>query len=134
MKRALRVGFALLGLLLPLALGATTQGCGSSRSGGGIPVQSFELAPQSGTDLPAATTAAPYAQAFTVLSGGTPPYTFRPISIPPGLTLAPVQGSNNEAMLTGTPTMKATDAVVSFQVVDSTNQKFSNETYKLTVN
>ena len=125
---------AALGLALALGLAATTAGCSDSKSRGGIPVQNFDLAPQSGTDLPAATTAAPYTQAFTVLGGGTPPYTFRAISIPPGLTLAPVAGSNNEALLSGTPTMKTPSAVVSFQVVDSTNQKFSNASYNLTVN
>jgi hypothetical protein len=122
------------GLLLAVALAAFVQGCNSKHGGGGVPVQSFEITPKSGTDLPPATTAAAYTHVFTVLSGGTPPYTFRPITIPPGLTLAPVNGSGNEATLSGTPTMKTPSAVVSFQVVDSTNQKFSNESYTLTVN
>ncbi len=125
---------AALALVFALGLAATTAGCSDSHSRGGTPVTTFELAPQSGTDLPAATTAAPYNQAITVLSGGTPPYTFRPISIPPGLTLAPVAGTNNEVLLSGTPTMKTPSTVVTFQVVDSTNQKFSNASYNLTVN
>jgi len=126
LKAALAVFFA-------FALGFLVEGCGSSHSSNGAPPTVFQLTPSSGSALTPATTAAPYQQTFTVLSGGTPPYTFTPISIPPGLTLTPVTGSNTDALLSGTPT-KMGDAVVSFQVVDATNQKFSNESYTLTVN
>jgi hypothetical protein len=108
------------------------QGCGGSHSSSGSAVSTFELTPKSGTALADATTAAPYQQVFTVLSGGTPPFTFTPISIPPGLTLTPAGTNGTDAVLAGTPTQMG-QAVVSFQVVDSTNQKFSNESYTLNV-
>jgi hypothetical protein len=129
-----RAGIHLLALLAAFSLGAFVQGCGGGGSGsGGGTTQSFVMAPANGTTLPPATTAGPYQQLFSVQSGGTPPYTYTSISIPAGLSLAPVTGSTTDALLSGTPT-KTGDAIVSFQVVDSTNQKFSNESYKLSVN
>jgi hypothetical protein len=130
LKRAARIAVVAL-----LALGSLALGPGCSHSSGShAPLQTnFELTPPSGTALPPATTAAAYDQSFTVLSGGTPPYTFTPISIPAGLTLTPVAGSGADVELKGTPTQMG-QATVSFQVVDSTNQKFSNVSYTLTVN
>jgi hypothetical protein len=130
--RARRVTRALLLGAALVAASLVAQGCGSSHSSSSTAVSTFELTPKSGTALADATTAAPYQQVFTVLNGGTPPYTFTPISIPAGLTLTPAGTNGTDALLSGTPT-KMGQAVVSFQVVDSTNRKFSNESYPLNV-
>lgn len=118
--------------LVLLALLASV-GCGGGRSSGGTPQSNFVFAPASGATLPPATTAAAYAETFSVLSGGKPPYTFTPLSIPQGLTLTPVTTTGTDAQLTGTPTQMGTQKV-SFQVVDSTNQNVGIATYQLPVN
>ena len=127
----------LLGLLGALAVvsfaGAAISGCGGSSHGDTFPQGTFTLSPTNGSTLPPATTAAAYNQIVTVVMGGTPPYTFTPISVPPGLSLIAVPVVGNEVQITGTPAQVGS-ATVSFQIIDSTNQKFSNASYQLTVN
>ncbi len=124
-----------LAALVAIALSVTFTfgGCGGSHGSGGAPASTFVMAPAAGTALPPGTTAAAYMEVFSVLSGGTPPYTFTPISIPQGLTLTPVAGSGTDVQLSGTPKQMGS-STVSFQVVDSTNQKVSNESYTLAIN
>ena len=129
-----RLAATALALLLALVVASATQGCGSSHSSGGpAPGNDIQLTPPNGSALPPASSAAQYSEPFTVLSGGTPPYTFTAISIPPGLMFAPVTGSDTQALLSGKPSQVG-NTVVSFQVVDSTNQKVTNAQYTLTVN
>ncbi len=126
-----------LGLVLLLGLvsflAAATEGCGGSHHSSFLPAGNLTLTPPNGSILPPASTAAQYNQIVTVTMGGTPPYKFTPLSLPKGLTLLTVPSVQNEVQITGTPATVGS-ATITFQVVDSTNQAFTNASYSLTVN
>ncbi len=125
------IGRLVAGPALALVLAALAIGCGSSSNGSTAITNPFLLDPPNGTTLPEANVNQPYGQVFKVLGGGTPPYTFRPVSLPPGLSLVPQGGT--QATLGGAPTQSGAHAVT-FQVVDSTNAVFSSQSYSLKVN
>ena len=113
--------------MLGLALAA---GCGGGGGGGGTP-NTLVVEPPNNSALPPASVGLPYSATIKVISGGTAPYTFRPVSLPQGLTLVP-QGAS-EATLSGTPATVGS-MTVSVQVVDATNSKTANQSYGLSVN
>jgi hypothetical protein len=120
-----------LALLLALGLGVAT-GCGGGHGSSGSVGSVYTLSPAAGTVLPSAQVSTAYQQTFTVVAGGKAPYTFTPISVPPGLTLGPVPTTDDAVELTGTPTQQGTQTV-SFQIVDSTQQVVENESYQLPI-
>jgi hypothetical protein len=116
----LKLRLLTMGLVLAATVGA--WGCGGSRSSSSTP-GGVQFSPVTGTVIPA-TAGVQLTQTFTVVSGGSPPYTFVATSTPPGLALA--AGTVNtgfagalSATLSGTPTtqgletfsMAVTDAV-----------------------
>jgi hypothetical protein len=92
--------------LLALTLLASCGGSHNSSTGGGL-----TFTPVTGTVLPA-TAGVPFTQTFTVVSGGSPPYTFVATNTPGGLSLAAATvntGLNGtlSATLSGTPPVNA---------------------------
>jgi hypothetical protein len=123
---------ACLGLVGALGLSLLAFGCGGSHSSGGAPAATFILSPANDSTLADGTVGVPYTQPITVVSGGTPPYTFMPVALPPGLSLVPQSGT--EIQLSGTPTQSVVKTKVEFQVIDSTNSHVGNQDYILSVN
>jgi hypothetical protein len=125
MKNAIFLGLATLALTAPLAGCGGGKGYGSS-SGSTV---SFLIAPPSGSTLPDAQVGVAYIQTFTVASGGTAPYTFGGVALPPGLVITTINGTT--ATLSGTPTQGG-QGILQFQVADSA-QHAEVEQYALTV-
>lgn len=121
-----------LSLLFALAgAGSLGLGCGGSghSGGGGLNSNTIVMNPLAGSTLPPGTVATVYTQTF-VASGAVPPYTFTAVSIPPGLSIVPVNGE--AAAITGMPTTPGT-TTVTLQVVDSTNATVTDPSYSITI-
>jgi hypothetical protein len=126
LSRKVLLPFVLAGLgVAPLAFGCS----GSKSHGGGSTSSKIQLDPTDQTVLPSGTVATLYTQSF-IASGGTAPYTFSAVSLPPGLDLTP--NPPESAAIVGMPSQAGTTSVT-IQVVDATNQNVTNATYTLTI-
>ncbi len=119
----MRVSIVLL--VAALAAAGCSKGGGAAASG----QSTFLVSPPSGSTLTTGSTGQVYSQTFTVLSGGTGPYSFGGVAIPNGMSV--VQLTNNAAALTGTPTQSGT-GIVYIGLVDAT-QKSETLQYQLTI-
>lgn len=124
---------ALAAVIAAFAVAAFVAGCsGGGGSGGANNNQntvSFQVSPPSGSTLPNGTVGAVYTQTFTVLSGGTGPYSFGGVGLPGGLTIT--QLTPTACALSGTPTQSGT-GVLQFQIQDSASHN-EVEQYALTI-
>ncbi len=120
--------------LVLVALAGFT-GCGGSKNSStqGGPV----FTPATGTVLPA-TAGVPYTQTFTVVSGGSPPYTFVATITPGGLALAaaPVNPGLNgtlSATLSGTPPVTAQGLETFTMTVTDANRAVTSVSWTIEV-
>ncbi|HZU95871.1 MAG TPA: putative Ig domain-containing protein [Planctomycetota bacterium] len=87
------------------------------------------MSPSDGSTLPSATVGVVYTQTFTVVSGGTPPFTFQPTGLPPGFAFT--TESTTSGALSGTPTQAGT-GTFELNVLDAKNQVTTVD-YALTI-
>jgi len=89
----------------------------------------FLLSPPAGSTLPDATVNVKYTQAFQLVSGGTPPYSFGGVALPQGMSLATVSGTS--FTVSGVTTQPGS-GVLTVQVADAA-QHVELESYALTI-
>jgi hypothetical protein len=128
----MRIGGLAAAVVLSCACGAILAACGgssgSSSSTSSASTAAIVLSPADGTALPDAVTGQVYTQTFTVASGGTPPYTLTPSSLPNGFSFT---ASGSTGTLTGTPTGPASGL---FQVtVTDARSVTATANYQLTI-
>jgi len=104
-------------------------GCNSGSSSSSSNPNPVIVSPADGSTLLTATIGVVYTQTFSVVSGGTAPFTFVPAGLPGGLTFITLSGS--EGSLSGTPNQAGT-GTFSIQVIDAQNL-VTQLSYTLTV-